>query len=221
MLIEIKRLLKRYAFLDLFRIGLYEILCLADRFWSTTVFRSKLAWQGGNCGENAKVWGRVLIHRFPESEIKLGSGVRIISRPFRYAQNIYPQSKLRTMMPSARILIGDKVGFNSISILARSQTISIGDETLIGGNCQIMDTDGHPLWPPELRSHYPGSEHDAPVKIGKNVFIGLNVIVLKGSEIGDNSVIGAGSVVSGRIPPNCVATGVPARVIRTMTSDSG
>ena len=82
------------------------------------------------------------------------------------------------------------------------------------GNCQITDSDGHSLWPPENRSNYSGAEFDEPVVIGENVFIGLNVIILKGAEIGDNSVIGAGSIVRGKIPANCMAAGVPAKVCR-------
>jgi acetyltransferase-like isoleucine patch superfamily enzyme len=173
---------------------------------------------GAKLGKSPKVWGRVYLHRFPGSQIEIGDNVRIISRPYRYSQNIFPQSKLKTMSRTAHILIGKNVGFNAISILARSQNIEIGENTLIGGNCQITDTDGHPLWPPESRNYYPGNEHDKGVVIGKNVFIGLNVIILKGSVIGNNSVIGAGSLVTGTIPANCVASGVPARVIRSFVS---
>lgn len=215
------KILKTYKIRDLVPYAVYNLTILGDRLFSTAIFWVKAWFNGVEVKGPANVWGTVLFVRFPGSRISIERNVRIISRPLRYGLNIYSQSKLRTMLPSASIRIGENVGFNSISILARSQVIVIGDNTMLGGNCQIMDTDSHPLWPPESRSYYPGSEHDAPVTIGKNVFIGLNVIVLKGSEIGDNSVIGAGSVVSGRIPPNCIAAGVPATVIRTMMNDCG
>ena len=53
-----------------------------------------------------------------------------------------------------------------------------------------------------------------PVFIGKNVFIGCNCLILKGTQIGDNTTIGAGSVVSGTIPANCIVAGNPARIIK-------
>lgn len=57
------------------------------------------------------------------------------------------------------------------------------------------------------------------ITIGNNVFIGCNSLILKGSIIGDNSVIGAGSVVCGAIPPNCVAAGNPARVVKKLEEE--
>ena len=55
-----------------------------------------------------------------------------------------------------------------------------------------------------------------PIVIGENVFIGCNCLILKGTEIGDNTTIGAGSVVTGKIPANCIAAGNPARVIKVL-----
>lgn len=217
---RIAHVLAKYTLRDLLPFAISELVNWLDCMFSTTAFRIRAWFHLVKLGHRPLVWGPVLFHRFPGSQIIVGDNVRIISRPRRYAQNIYQQAKLRTMQSSAQIVIGNNVGFNSISILARSQLVTIGDNTLIGGNCQIMDTDGHPLWPPSQRSYYPGAEHDAPVRIGRNVFIGLNVIILKGSEIGDNSVIGAGSVVSGVIPANCIAAGVPAKVVRYFPGDS-
>ena len=57
---------------------------------------------------------------------------------------------------------------------------------------------------------------DLPIHIGENVWLGANVTVLGGVTIGDNAVIAAGAVVTKNIPPNTVAAGVPARVVRTL-----
>lgn len=210
------KVLKEYSLRDLIFQAIFESRSWLDCWWSTRVFRAKCITLGVRLGQHSKVWGKVIVIRFPGSAISIGKNVRVISRSYRYAFNIFPQSKFRTYSKSAKIIIGDGVGLNSTAIIARSRTVSIGNYTLIGGNCQIMDTDGHPLWPPESRWYYPGDEHDAPVMIGHNVFIGLNVIILKGATIGDNTVIAAGSVVTGEIPPNVLAAGVPARVIRPL-----
>lgn len=206
--------LQRHSLRDLVVYAAFVVRSELDRMFSSAVFNLKCRLVGVCSKPGAKVWGRVYLHRFPGSEISIGSNVMITSSPYFYAFNIHPQSKIRTFSPSAKVVIGDNVGFNSISIMARSQMVSIGNDTMIGGNCQIMDTDAHPVWPPQSRGIYSGDEYDAPVTIGSNVFIGLNVIILKGVTIGDNSVIAAGSVVHGNVPPNCLAAGVPAKVVK-------
>jgi len=213
---KIGEALRKFPLGDLVPYGLYRVRCSLDQAWSTLIFRIKCLYHGIDAGGGAQIWGRVLFQRFPGSRIQIGRNVRIVSRPFRYALNTFAQSKVRTFLPSAKILIGENVSFNSACITARSRTIRIGDNTLIGGNCFVMDSDWHPIWPPEARTSYQGDDLDRDVEIGRNVFIGLNVIVLKGASIGDNSVIGAGSVVAGAIPANSLAAGVPAKVIRKL-----
>ena len=217
---DLRKIIKQHSFRDLGVYSVYLLFISFMRIYSTFTFRIKCKIIGVNYGKHPNIWGKVYIHRFPGSRINIGDNVRIISSPYRYSLNIFTQSKLRTMSPTSRITIGNNVGFDSISILARSKTISIGDNTLIGGNCQIMDTDGHPTWPPESRWSYPGDEHDADVHIGRDVFIGLNVIILKGVTIGDNSVLAAGSVVNRSIPANCLAAGIPAQVVKQFIHDS-
>jgi UDP-3-O-[3-hydroxymyristoyl] glucosamine N-acyltransferase len=197
-------------------IFVYEwLLFYVMRIISTSFFCLKCKIYGIVIGSGSKVWGKVLFRKYPGSSITIGNNVYIISSPLRYSFNIFPQSKLQTLSKSAKIIIGKNVSFNSLTILARSKTISIGDGTLIGGNCQIFDTDGHQIWPADERFTNPGFDADRSVSIGKNVFIGLNVLIMKNVEIGDNSIIAAGSIVTKSIPENCVAAGVPAKVIST------
>lgn len=206
--------IQKYNVLDLVVFAVYQFRMKSIKLIYTPLFKIKCMCALVSLKKGSQVWGKVIINKFPGSCIEIGRNLRVVSDPARYAFNIYPQSKIRTMSPTAKIIIGDDVGFNAINILARSQTIYIGSRTMIGGNCQIMDSDCHPLWPPESRWHYPGNEYDKSVRIGKDVFIGLNVMIMRGAVIGDNSVIAAGSVVSGDIPPNCLAAGAPAKVIK-------
>ena len=88
--------------------------------------------------------------------------------------------------------------------------IYVGDYTMFGPNV-ILATAGHPILP-ELRQE--AYQYNMPVHIGKNCWLGAGVIVLPGVTIGDNTVIGAGSVVTKDIPSNVVAVGNPCRVLR-------
>lgn len=117
--------------------------------------------------------------------------------------------------PESVIEIGDNVGASGVTIYARD-SIKIGSNTRIGGNSKILDNDFHPV-DPEMRLHASNENMKVrPIVIGENVFIGCNCLILKGTEIGDNTTIGAGSVVTGKIPANCIAAGNPARVIKVL-----
>ncbi len=103
--------------------------------------------------------------------------------------------------------------------------VEIGEFTAIAKNVYITDNNSHPINPEfrrYMRTTPSGSDarawihaEHAPVIIGNNCWIGQNVRIQKGVTIGDNSVIGACSVVTRSIPANCVAVGVPAKVVKT------
>ncbi len=90
--------------------------------------------------------------------------------------------------------------------------IYVGDYTMLAPNVTLASA-GHPILP-ELREK--AYQYNMPVKIGKNCWLGAGVIVLPGVTIGDNTVIGAGSVVTKDIPANVVAVGNPCRVLRSI-----
>ncbi|HCM59967.1 MAG TPA: acetyltransferase [Bacteroidales bacterium] len=100
---------------------------------------------------------------------------------------------------------------NQFSAIAEGEGISIGDRTIIGLNVSVMDTDFHNIEPQERRSP---KYLTSAVRIGQNVWIGSNVTILKGTNIGDNSVIAAHSLVNSEIPAGSLAGGIPCRVIR-------
>ena len=112
----------------------------------------------------------------------------------------------------SKIIIGDDVWINNnFMIASEGEGIEIGDKTLIGLNVEITDSDFHDLHPGRRRGGIPKT---AKVTIGRNVFIGSNVKILKGVSIGDNSVIANSSVVTKSIPENVIAGGYPCKVIK-------
>lgn len=90
--------------------------------------------------------------------------------------------------------------------------IYVGDYTMFGPNVTIA-TAGHPLLP-ELREK--AYQYNAPVHIGKNCWLGAGVIIVPGVTIGDNVVIGAGSIVTKDLPSNVIAVGNPCHVLRAI-----
>lgn len=91
--------------------------------------------------------------------------------------------------------------------------VKIGDDVLMGPDVVMMSI-SHEFDDPNLPINLQGATRRQPVVIGNDVWIGTRVIILPGVHIGDGAIIGAGSVVTSHIPPNAVAVGVPARVIR-------
>jgi len=118
-------------------------------------------------------------------------------------------------MGEGTIALGDNIGINGLAITS-TKRVEIGAGTITAPNCIIVDSDFHAPWPPDKRLSLDVGATNKEVIIGENVWLGLNVTVLKGSTIGNNSIIGAGSVVTGAIPPNVIAAGVPAKVIKPL-----
>jgi maltose O-acetyltransferase len=108
--------------------------------------------------------------------------------------------------------IGERTLLNYGCSIAAADLVRIGARCLIGTHAIIMDNDFHCI-EPERRLEWPKSR---PIVIGDNVWIGARVIVLGGVHIGDDSCIGAGSLVVDDVPPRTLVAGVPARVIRSL-----
>ena len=113
----------------------------------------------------------------------------------------------------SQIVIGENVAISNAFSIECSLEVIIDKDVLIGHNCSLIDNDGHDLHIDKRRS---GVVKSAPIHICENVFLGSNVTILKGVTIGENSIIGNGSVVTKNIPKNVVACGNPAKVIREL-----
>ena len=119
---------------------------------------------------------------------------------------------------SAEIVVGEHCDLNGCAITAY-KSVHVGSYVQIGPATWITDTDLHVLDPSMRRKQLDGSAYDhalvrtAPVRIENDVWIGANVMILKGVNIGRGSVIGAGSIVVDDVPPFSLAGGNPARVV--------
>ena len=98
------------------------------------------------------------------------------------------------------VVIGNNCRINGAYIHAK-QFITIGNNCVIASGVSIMDSNGHIV---NSLDRTKGHDNPKGITIGNNVWIGMNAIILKGSSIGDNSIIGAGCVVSGTVPPNSI-----------------
>ncbi|MGI9277607.1 MAG: sugar O-acetyltransferase [Endozoicomonas sp.] len=110
------------------------------------------------------------------------------------------------------IELGDNFFANHNCIILDCAPVKIGDNVMFGPNVTLSSA-GHPLDAP---TRITGLEFAQPITIGDNVWLGANVTINPGVSIGDNVVIGSGSVVTRDIPANVVAAGVPCRVIREL-----
>ena len=113
--------------------------------------------------------------------------------------------------PDGGVSIGHGAEFGSEPYL-----ITIGDRTRINKNVQFITHDGSMWVVRNLYPEYKNADLIKPIKVGSNVQIGNNTMILPGVTIGNNCIIGAGAIVTKDIPDNSVAAGVPARVIETL-----
>lgn len=111
--------------------------------------------------------------------------------------------------------IGNNVYANFNLTIVDDGEVFIGDNVMFAPNVTVSTT-GHPVHPMYRDK---GAQFSLPVRIGAHVWIGSNVVILPGVTIGENSVIGAGSVVTHDVPANSVAFGVPCRVVRAITDE--
>ncbi len=109
------------------------------------------------------------------------------------------------------IRVGRNVFINQCCTIYDMGGVDIADQVMIGPNVNIITT-GHPLEPSRRRAYIEAK----PIVIEKNVWIATGATILGGVTVGENSVVGAGAVVTKDVPPNSFVAGVPAKVIRLL-----
>ena len=142
----------------------------------------------------------ILMHVADGSSVTIGRNV--------HAGNLFIHA-----VRSSKVVIGSRVGFNGQVrlLLHEPGEIAIGDDCLFGGEVDISISDMHSILDADTNERLNPARD---ILIGRHVWVGQRCLVLKGAGIGDDSVIGAGSLVSSRIPAKCLAAGNPARIIK-------
>lgn len=180
---------------------------MAGMYLSTVRARYSARWWGVCLGSNCSFFGHPRFSRHPRSRIAIGGCCRFRSSPTSNLIGVNRPCMIATMKEGAEITIGSGCGFSG-TVISSALRIAIEEDVRCGANTLITDTDWH--------SNDPRSGDDQPVLIGKNVWLGVNVMVLKGVTIGRNTIIAAGSIVTRSLPENVVAAGIPAVIIRQL-----
>ena len=158
-------------------------------------------------GKNLKFYGLTKFKRSSSGHIKIGDACTFRSWSTSNLIGINRPCIMISLAHESKLEIGDNCGFSG-TVIGCFKDIIIGNHVKCGANTLITDSDWHPEDP---RSAEPKAIH-----IHDNVWLGVNVTVLKGVSIGKNSVIGAGSVVTRDIPANVIAAGNPCKVIKKL-----
>lgn len=161
------------------------------------IYRQLIKLSGGSCGPGLSIHKSVTFKYAPHSGIKFGQNVHIGERSYIDAP------------PGSKLILNDHAYVGIGVVIATNDQISIGSYTLIGEYTSIRDSNHSTTSNQPIQKQPNASE---PLIIGNDVWIGRGAAILKGSHIGDHSIIAANSVVKAMIPKSVIAAGVPARV---------
>lgn len=167
----------------------------------------KAAWWDIDLGKRCSFHGPVSFKRYPSSRIQIGNDCTFNSAHASNRIGVNRPCMITTLKPGAVVHIGSGCGFSG-TVIVSGKKVVLGDNVRCGANTLIMDTDWH--------EDDPRTEPAFPVKIGNNVWLGLNTTVLKGVTIGENTFVGAGSLVNKSLPRDVLAAGMPAKIIRSL-----
>jgi maltose O-acetyltransferase len=152
---------------------------------------------------------KTLCHRYNQQPVELDK--QVLAELLGYETNAYIEAPLRCDY-GYNIKLGRNFYANYNLTVLDCAPVTIGDDVFVAPNV-LITTAGHPV---EAGPRVAGWEFAKPVTLGNKVWLGAGVLVMPGVSIGDNAVIGAGSVVTRSIPANVVAVGNPCRVLREL-----
>ena len=182
-----------------------------DRLLLLPLARLYVRGAGVRWGHGWRLYGLPIIQKHRRSELTIGEGLELRSTVRSNPLGPNRPCVLSTRRANAHLVIGDNFAMTGGSVVCE-ESITIGNRVTVGCNTIIADTDFHPL-DPARRSEHPLDGTTAPLVIEDDVFIGMQVIILKGVRLGMGCVIGAGSVVTRDVPAGAVAAGNPAQVL--------
>ena len=171
---------------------------------STLVCKFTMCFKGITYGANFQARGVAYFFRSIGSKIIIGDNATFISSSRFNYRGLNHKCILQTSS-NGNIRIGNNCGFSGVSIVS-SIGVEIGDNVMCGANVMIGDRNDH-------EDKYPQFQPEK-IRIQDNVWIGMNCVIMKGVTIGENSIIGANSIVTKDIPANSIAVGNPCRVIK-------
>ncbi len=164
-------------------------------------------------GANSKVYYRsIIVNKSKRGGVKIGEGCTIGRKAKGYHAGMPFYTTLLNDGNDSHIIIGDNCRLNGAYVHAQNN-ITIGNNCVLAAGISIIDSNGHELY---SKDRTIGHDTSKPIRIGNNVWIGLNSIILKDTTIGDNSVVAAGSVVKGHFPANSLLQGNPAVVVKNL-----
>ena len=204
--------IRKYKFPVHLFVGWTIVYVKISTVFHTAVTKLKLGALGCPVGKHFKVDGKLWIWAQRKGSIRIGENVTINSR---FGSNLIGLTNpaIFQCLENGTITIGNNSGLSS-PVLSTRSSITIGERTLIGGNVRIFDHDFHSLDLQYRHSVKGENVKTRPVKIGDDVFIGTNAMILKGVSVGDRAIIGAGSVVSKDIPADEIWAGNPAGCLK-------
>lgn len=188
------------------KIKLIQIRC----FW-TFFIRIRLNLINVTFQKPIRFYGNSFFIRHRYSKISIGKHCAFTSTSYVNVAGVNKINTISTITKDAVLTIGDRCGFSGV-VICVAKKVTIGENVLVGTNSFISDFGFHELDPEKRWNGQLTSGIAEPVIIEDNVWLGMNVTVLKGVTIGKNSIIGANSLVTKNIPANVIAAGNPCVV---------